>query len=67
MVLHMENMTVKITPRLINELDNLIQEGWYSSRSEAIRDAVRELVDKRRYAKMRKAVEEDIKWGLHDR
>lgn len=65
MVLYMENMTVKITPKLISELDNLIQEGWYSSRSEAIRDAVRELVDKRRYAKMRKGVEEDIKWGLH--
>jgi len=65
MVLFMENMTVKITPKLISEIDNLIQEGWYASRSEAIRDAVRELVDKRRYAKMRKAVEEDIKWGLN--
>ena len=61
----MENVTAKITPRLIQEIDGLIEEGWYSSRSEAIRDAIRDLVDRRRYAKMRRAAEEDIKWGLH--
>jgi putative addiction module CopG family antidote len=61
----MEAMTIKITHRLMQEIDSLIEEGWYSSRSEAVRDAVRELVERRRYQDLKKAVESDIEWGLY--
>ena len=61
----MQTVTAKITPKLIDELDVLIKEGWYANRSEAIRAAIRELIDKRKYMKLRTAIEDDIKWGLH--
>ncbi|MCK4613884.1 MAG: ribbon-helix-helix protein, CopG family [Thermoplasmata archaeon] len=60
----MEALTAKITPRLLHELDHLIEDGWYASRSEAIRDAIRTLVESKRYSRMKKAVMEDIEWGL---
>ena len=61
----MEAMTIKITPKLIHEIDHLIDEGWYSSRSEAVRDAIRALIERKRYNQTREAVRSDIKWGLH--
>ena len=61
----METLTAKVTPKLLNELDHLIEDGWYTSRSEAIRDAIRKLIDNKVHAKMIRAVEEDIHWGLH--
>ena len=61
----METVPAKMTKRLILELDRLIEEGWYSNRSEAVRDAVRELVEKKRIEMLEAAVREDIKWGLY--
>jgi len=42
-----------------------IKEGWYANRSEAIRDAVRNMVERKQLARLEAAVEEDIQWGLH--
>ena len=42
-----------------------IKEGWYANRSEAIRDAVRSMVERKQLARLEAAVEEDIQWGLH--
>jgi Arc/MetJ-type ribon-helix-helix transcriptional regulator len=39
----LETVTAKLTPRLAAEIDALVEEGWYANRSEAIRDAVRNL------------------------
>jgi putative addiction module CopG family antidote len=61
----LETVTAKLTPRLAAEIDALVEEGWYANRSEAIRDAVRNLVDKKNLARLEKAVNEDIEWGLH--
>ena len=61
----METITIKITPRLNHELDALIKKGWYANRSEAIRDAIRRLVEMRKYKQLKQAIEEDIQWGLH--
>ena len=40
----MELITVRIPKKLLEALDSLIEDGIYSSRSEAIRDAIRILV-----------------------
>lgn len=61
----METLTAKVTPRLLLELDHLIEEGWFASRSEAVRAAIRILVDSRHLSLMKAAVKEDITWGLH--
>lgn len=61
----MKTLPAKVTQRLINELDDIVEEGWYSSRSEAVRDAIRQLVRKYHAEKIEKDMEEDIEWGLY--
>lgn len=60
-----ETVPAKLTPKLIAELDELVKEGWYANRSEAVRDAVRELVEKMRLETLQEAIKKDIEWGLH--
>ena len=61
----MKTVPTKLTPKLLSELDKTVEEGWYASRSEAIRDAVRELVEKMKLDKIERNMREDIEWGLH--
>ena len=61
----LESVPVKITKRLVEELDRMVSEGWYASRSEVIRDAVRRLAERRKLDRLESAIEEDIAWSLH--
>lgn len=61
----MEAVPAKITPKLILEMDEIIQEGWYANRSELIRDAIREKIKKIKAERMEAAIKEDVKWGLY--
>lgn len=63
----MESVPAKMTKKLLEELDRLVEEGWYASRSEAIRDAVRELAERRKLDRLEDAIEKDIEWGLYGR
>ncbi|KXB02454.1 hypothetical protein AKJ44_00235 [candidate division MSBL1 archaeon SCGC-AAA261F17] len=62
----MEAVPAKMTKKLLGELDRMVEEGWYASRSEAVRDAARELIEKRKLDRLESAIDEDIKWGLHE-
>jgi Arc/MetJ-type ribon-helix-helix transcriptional regulator len=59
----METVTTKLTPRLAKELDRLVSDGWFANRSEALRAAVRDMIDRRRLQRLEQAVDEDIAWG----
>ena len=61
----METITLeaKLTPKLLEELENIIQEGWYTDSSEAIRDAVRKLITERKLSKEERNIIKDVKWG----
>lgn len=59
----METVTTKLTPRLAKEVDRLVAEGWFANRSEALRAAVRDLVDRTRLQRLERAVDADIAWG----
>ena len=63
----METVTTeaKLTPKLLEELENIIKEGWYTDRSDAIRDAVRKLIMERRLSKEERNIIKDVEWGLH--
>jgi putative addiction module CopG family antidote len=65
MVIQLQTIPAKLTSKLVAELDALIKEGWYANRSEAIRDAVRKMVERKQLARLEAAIEEDIQWGLH--
>ena len=62
----METITTKaeLTPKLHEELENIIKEGGYTDRSEAIRDAVRKLIIERRLSKEERNIVKDVLWGL---
>lgn len=40
----MDTIQIRLTKKLIEEIDELIKAGVYPNRSEAIRDAVRRLI-----------------------
>ena len=61
----MISVPAKLTERLVSEADKLIEEGWYANKSELIRDAVRDLINKSKLQKLEKAMKEDIEWGLY--
>ena len=61
----MEAIPAKITSKLIQEMDEIIKEGWYANRSEFIRDAVRESIKKMKAERLEAAIKEDVKWGLY--
>lgn len=61
----MQTVPTKLTERLVLESEELIKEGWYANKSELIRDAVRNLINKIKMQKLEKAIKEDIEWGLY--
>ena len=61
----MLTVPTKLTERLVLEAEELIKEGWYANKSELIRDAVRDLINKLKLQKLEKAIKEDIEWGLY--
>lgn len=63
----MKTIPAKVTERLVMELDELVKQGWYASRSEAIRDAIRELVKKTKLDQLERAIQEDVRWGLYEK
>ncbi len=59
----METVTAKLPGRLASELDLLVKQGWFANRSDAVRAAVRDMVDQRRLQRLEQAVDEDIAWA----
>ncbi len=60
----MDTVPAKVTQKLVQEIDSLVEVGWYANRSEAIRDAIRELVRKMKSERLMAAIKEDLAWGL---
>ena len=61
----MEVIPAKLTKKLEMEMDALIDEGWYASRSELIRNAVRDLIKKAKAERLEAVIKEDVQWGLY--
>ena len=54
-----------MTSKLLDEIDEVVHEGWYANRSELIRAAVREMIKKMKAERLEAAIKEDVKWGLY--
>jgi Arc/MetJ-type ribon-helix-helix transcriptional regulator len=57
----------KLTEKLVIEIEAIIKDGWYSNKSEFIRDAVREMIKKLKAERLASAIKEDVAWGLYGR
>lgn len=64
-MVHTETVPAKITYKLVEQMDELVREGWYANRSELVRDAIRELIRKLKLQRLETAIKEDIQWGLY--
>lgn len=60
----MEAIPAKLTKRLVDEMDGLVQDGWYANRSELIRDAVRETIRRVHSERLEAVLKADVEWGL---
>ncbi len=61
----MEAIPAKLTPKLIQEMDELIHEGWYANRSELLRNALREMIKRTKADRLEAAIKADVQWGLY--
>lgn len=54
----------KFPEKLLEELNDVVEEGYYANRSELVRDAVRERLRELKAERLEEAVKEDVEWGL---
>lgn len=47
----METMQIRLTRNMLNRIDELIKIGEYPNRSEAVRDSVRRMLDRKAYSR----------------
>jgi Arc/MetJ-type ribon-helix-helix transcriptional regulator len=43
----METLQIRLTKNMLDRIDILIQQGTYPNRSEAVRDSVRKMLDRK--------------------
>lgn len=54
-----------IPPRLLAELQALVDAGWFRSLDEVMLAALRRFAESHRDELMEKFLREDVQWGLH--
>jgi len=47
----METMQIRLTRNMLDKVDELIKIGEYPNRSEAVRDSVRRMLDRKAYSR----------------
>ncbi len=62
----MDSVAAKLTPRLAAGIDELVANGWFANRSEAVRAAVRDMLERKQMQRLQAAVDDDLKWAKRD-
>lgn len=57
MVVTIKRVLVNLTSLQLEELDKMVKEGTYSNRAEAVRDAVRMLLEKKKMEELQGEVQ----------
>jgi Arc/MetJ-type ribon-helix-helix transcriptional regulator len=63
----MKLIETEIPDQLDREIDALVEQGWFKSREQVLREAVRRFLDCHRAELMERFVREDVEWGLRGR
>lgn len=50
--------------RLLNEIQSLVEAGWFRSVDEVVIDALRKFIDSHRSDFTQELIREDVEWGL---
>lgn len=62
-----KSVPVSLPPELVNELDALVEEGVFSSRSEALRYGARLIVREERQARLHDLTDEQARNDVRER
>lgn len=62
----MDAIAAKLTPRLAAGIDELVANGWFANRSEAVRAAVRDMLERKQMQRLQSAVDDDLAWATRD-
>ena len=57
-------MTIELPDKLAQELDAAIDSGWFADEGDAVRQALREFLDRQRRELEVRFQREDIAWAL---
>jgi Arc/MetJ-type ribon-helix-helix transcriptional regulator len=63
----MQTLQVEVTDELAIQIDRLLEEGWFNSREEVVRLALREYLDRQRFELTERYQREDIAWALRQK
>ena len=63
----MKTIAVELPERVTDEIDVLVQNGWFADEAEIIRLALWEFVQRNRFALMEQFQRADIAWALRQR
>lgn len=61
-----DSVPTKFPKRMVEEMDEIVEGGWYANRSELVRDAVRQKLREMKAQQLEDAIKEDVKWGLDE-
>jgi len=63
----MKTVEAQIPDRLDRSIDALVERGWYSTREDVIREAIRRFLGAHQPELLEQFVREDVEWGLRGR
>lgn len=63
----MKPLEAQIPDQLDRAIDALVEQGWFESRDDIVREAIRRFLDAHRPELMERFVREDVEWGLRGR
>jgi Arc/MetJ-type ribon-helix-helix transcriptional regulator len=63
----MKTVEAKISERLDQQIDALVEQGWFNSRDEVVRQAIGRFMQAHRPEMMERFIRKDVDWGLRGR
>jgi Arc/MetJ-type ribon-helix-helix transcriptional regulator len=63
----MKTVEARISEQLDNQIDTLVERGWFRSRRDVVQEAIRRFLEAHRPELMERFIREDAEWGLHGR
>jgi Arc/MetJ-type ribon-helix-helix transcriptional regulator len=63
----MKTVEARISEQLDQQIDTLVEQGWFRNRRELFQEAIRRFLDAHRPELMERFIREDVAWGLHGR
>jgi Arc/MetJ-type ribon-helix-helix transcriptional regulator len=63
----MKTVEAKIPDQFDRAIDALVEGGWFESRDQVVREAIRRFLDAHQPDLMERCIREDVEWGLRGR